>query len=64
MQDLVFGTWRLAKRLKNKILAITCSEITLTNNKSKYFMKLFHMLWKSLENRGILFKGTTAKITS
>ena len=44
MQDLVFGTWRLVKRLKNKILAITCSGVTLKNNKSKYIMKLFHML--------------------
>ena len=46
------------------MLAITCSGITLTNNKSKYIMKFFHMLWKTLENRGVLFKGTTAKSTS
>ena len=64
MQDLVFGTWRLVKRLKNKISAITCSGVTLKNNKSKYIMKLFHMLWKYLENRGGLFKGATAKSTS
>ena len=45
------------------MLAITCSGITLTNNKSKYIMKFFHMLWKTLENRGVLFKGTATKIT-
>ena len=36
------------------------TEITLTNHEIKYIMKVI----KSLENRGILLKGTTRKITS
>ena len=36
------------------------SWITLTNNKIKYILKVI----KSLENREILLKGTTRKITS
>ena len=36
------------------------SGITLTNNEIKYTIKAI----KSLENRGILLKGTTTKITS
>ena len=36
------------------------SEITLTNNEIKYIIKVT----KSLDNRGILLKGTTRKITS
>ena len=36
------------------------SGITLTNYKIKYIMKGF----KSLQNRRILLKGTTAKVTS
>ena len=36
------------------------SGITLTSNEIKYVMKVI----KSLENRGILLKGTTRKITS
>ena len=39
---------------------ITRSGITLTNNEIKYIMKVT----KFLENRGILLKGTTRKITS
>ena len=39
---------------------ITGSGITLTNNEIKDIMKVI----KSLENRGILLKGTTRKITS
>ena len=35
------------------------SGITLTNNETKYIMKVI----KSLEMRGNLLKGTTAKIT-
>ena len=36
-----------------------CSEITLTNNEIKDIKVI-----KSLENRGILLKGTTANITN
>ena len=39
---------------------ITRSGITLTNSEIKYIMKVT----KFLENRGILLKGTTRKITS
>ena len=39
---------------------MTGSGITLTNNEIKDIMKVI----KSLQNRGILLKGTTGKITS
>ena len=55
MQDLVY----LVKRLK-EISAIKDSRITLTNNEIKDIMKVM----KYLENRGILCRGTTRKITS
>ena len=45
------------KNIQKKIYR---SGTTLTNNKIKYIMKVI----KSLENRWILLKGTTGKITS
>ena len=44
---------------KSGILSITGSGITLTNNEMIDFIKVI----KSLENRGILLKGTTRKST-
>ena len=49
----------LGKKIKKRILSITGSGITLTYNEIKDIMKVF----KSLENRAILLKGTTRKIT-
>ena len=46
--------------IKKGILSIMGSGIALANNEIKYIMKVI----KSLENRGILLKGTTRKITS
>ena len=42
------------------ISLITGSEITLTKNEIKDIIKVI----KSLENRGVLLKGTTRKISS
>ena len=50
----------LGKKIKGGISSITGSEITLTNNEIKGITKVITFL----ENRGILFKGTTRKITS
>ena len=50
------GLSLLGQKIKKKNYG---SGITLTNNEIKDIMKVI----KSLENRGILLKGTTAKIT-
>ena len=62
----VIVDWRvclLDKKIKIKKLKITSSvpgsEITLTNNEIKDIIKII----KSLENIGILLKGTTTKVT-
>ena len=47
-------------RLKKDFIVKEGWWITLTNNEIKDFTKVF----KSLENRGILLKGTTTNITS
>ena len=49
----------IGKKIKNGISTITCSVITLTNNKIKYIIKIIMYLG----NRRILLKGTTAKTT-
>ena len=54
------GLSLLGKMIKKGILSIMGSGIALANNEIKYIMKVI----KSLENRGILLKGTTRKITS
>ena len=56
--DEVFNV--IGKNIKKVILSISGSGITLTNNEIKDIIKLI----KSLENRRILLKGTTRKITS
>ena len=56
--DLVDLLYLLKRFLK--ISSIKGSGITLTNNEIKYIIKVI----KSLENRGILLKRTTTKITS
>ena len=48
------------RKIKKGISPITGLGITLTNNGLKDIVKVI----KSLENRGILLKGTTGKITS
>ena len=48
------------KKIKKKISSTTGSGITLTNKEIKYVIKTI----KSLENGGILLKGTTRKPTS
>ena len=50
----------LGIKIKRGISSITDSEITLTNNETKDIMNVI----KSLENKGILLKETTTKITS
>ena len=50
----------IGKKAKKRILSTTISGITLTNNKINDIIKVI----KSLENTGILSKGTTTKITS
>ena len=50
----------IGKIIKKEISSIIGSGITLTNNETKDIIKLI----KSLDNRGILLKGTTRKITS
>ena len=55
--DEVFNV--IGKNIKKVILSISGSGITLTNNEIKDIIKLI----KSLENRRILLKGTTRKIT-
>ena len=50
----------LAGLFNGKKLKITGSGITLTNNEIKYIRKVI----RCLENRGILLKGTTKKVTS
>ena len=50
----------IGKKIKKGISSITGLGITLTNNEIKNIMKVI----KSLENRGILLKETTRKITS
>ena len=49
----------ISKKIKKRISPITGSGMTLTSNEIKYKKVI-----KSLENRGILLKGTTRKITS
>ena len=49
--------FKVLKNASDKVLGI---RITLKNNEIKDIMKVI----KSLENRRILFKGTTRKITS
>ena len=48
------------KKVKKGISAISVSGITVANNKIKDTIKLI----RSLENRGILLKGTTKKVSS
>ena len=50
----------LGENIKKGIASVTDWEITLTNKEIKDIMKLI----KSLENRGILLKGTCTKITA
>ena len=50
----------ISKKTKKGILSFTGSGIIITNSKIKDIIKLI----ESPENRGILFKGTTTKITS
>ena len=50
----------MVKRLKKGIGSINCSRITLRDNEIKDTIKVI----KYLENRRILLKGTTTKITS
>ena len=50
----------IGKKIKKGISSITRSGITLKNNEIKDIIKII----KSLENKGILLKGTTRKITS
>ena len=50
----------LAGLFNGKKLKITGSGITLTNIEIKYIIKVI----RCLENRGILLKGTTKKVTS
>ena len=50
----------ISKKTKKGILSFTGSGIITTNSKIKDIIKLI----ESPENRGILFKGTTTKITS
>ena len=54
------GLSLLGKKIKKGISSIKGAGITLTNNEIKDIMKVI----KYLENRGILLKGTTRKITS
>ena len=54
------GLSLVGKKIKKGISSIRDSGITLTNNRIKDNMKVM----KSLENRGILLKGTTRKIIS
>ena len=54
------GLSLVGKKIKKGISSIRDSGITLTNNRIKDIMKVM----KSLENRGILLKGTTRKIIS
>ena len=54
------GLDTVGKKIKIGISTITGSAITLTNNEIKDIIKVI----KSLENGGILLKGTTTKITS
>ena len=49
----------LLKNLKNAFDKALGTGINLTNNETRYIMKVI----KSLENRDILIKGTTRKIT-
>ena len=49
----------LLKNLKNAFDKALGTGINLTNNEARYIMKVI----KSLENRDILIKGTTRKIT-
>ena len=50
----------LGKKIKKGISLITRSDITLRNNEIKHIIKVI----KFSENRGILLKRTTRKITS
>ena len=50
----------IGKKIKKAFLSIAGLGITLTNNEIKEVIKVI----KSIENSGILFKGTTRKITS
>ena len=54
------GLSLLGNKIKNGISSFDCAGITLTNNETKYVIKVL----KTLENRGILLKRTTRKITS
>ena len=56
---LDIGLNTIGKKIKNKISSIAGSGITLTNNGIKDIMKII----KSLQNRGIVLKGTTRKVT-
>ena len=50
----------IGKKIKEGISSINSSGITLTNNEIKDIIKVI----KSLENKGVLLKATTTKITS
>ena len=49
----------ISQKIEKKISSITSSGISLTDIEMKVIIKVI----KSLENRGILLKGTTVKIT-
>ena len=50
----------VAVEIGKQAIKVKGDRVTLTNNEIKYIMKVI----KSLENRGILIKGTTTKMTS
>ena len=52
------GLNMIGKKIKKRILSITGSGITLTNNETKDIIKVL----KSLETRGILLKRTTREL--
>ena len=59
MQNLIFSIKNLIKKLNEKLSSVIGLRITLTNE-IKDIIKVI----PSLENRGILLKGTTEKISS
>ena len=61
-KDVFADAWLniISEKIKKEISSITGSGVTLTSNEKEDIIKVI----KSLENRGILLKGTTRKITS
>ena len=61
-KDVFADAWLniISEKIKKEISSITGSGVTLTSNEKEDIIKVI----KSLENRGILLKGTTKKITS